>query len=201
MQTPKTKAARRFNIMAESQPLSPAWNTGRNGDYYWLETTEHDIDSMLRLCPEAVLDFYFAVTSIDSGILHLDEEQKSEGWESRNEIAYSPKIVSVKELPHEGFDEWYVFESPTELGKLFRGNVFDGPAEPGHIKVFANFLGFSLHDPDQGALAALLWQQLEWARPFSYIADTDSRLICILRDEKMFEAVRKALTPTEGSSV
>jgi hypothetical protein len=44
---------------------------------------------------------------------------------NRAGIAYSPKLESVEKLPHDLYDEWYVFKSPTDLGSRFEGNVFE----------------------------------------------------------------------------
>jgi len=40
----------------------------------------------------------FAITSIDSGVLALNETEKAAGWESRGDIVYSPKSSSRREL-------------------------------------------------------------------------------------------------------
>ena len=73
--------------------------TGSNGTYQWLTTDEHALDDLLKCRPDAVQGKYLAITSIDSGFLALDSELKSAGWESRNNIAYSPQIQSVEKLP------------------------------------------------------------------------------------------------------
>ena len=76
--------------------------SGSQDAYQWLTTTAHDFDSLLTLCPTAVLGKYVAVTSFDSGSLSLSDEEKAAGWESRNGIAYSPLIRSVETLPDRG---------------------------------------------------------------------------------------------------
>jgi hypothetical protein len=102
--------------MLDSQ--QPAVNAVAHGEYEWLTTTSHDFDSFLTLCPTAVLGKYVAVTSFDSGSLSLSDEEKAAGWESRRGIAYSPLIQSAGTLPERGgFDEWYVFGTPVDLGE------------------------------------------------------------------------------------
>jgi hypothetical protein len=66
-------------------------------------------------------------------------------------IAYSPLIRSVGTLPERGgFDEWYVFGTPVDLGEKGRGNVFEAPLSAGQVEVFVNFAkGFDLHQPDR----------------------------------------------------
>ena len=163
--------------------------TGSHGAYLWLTTSKECLDSVLAACPHAVLHKYLAITSLDSGSVRLNDEEKQLGWESRNGIAYSPEIQSVEKLPHEWYDEWYVFKAPTDLGKLWQGNVFEVPLQYGHVATFVNFGGFSLHDPVLQDLADLFWKQLEVIRPESYIADGDF-LNFVSCDRELFAAVR-----------
>jgi len=177
--------------MLGSQPISV--NVGSHGDYLWLTTTEHDFDSLLSLCPTAVLGKYVAITCFDSGTLDLSDKEKAAGWESRNGIAYSPLIESVRRLPDRGgFDEWYVFTTPIDLGRRGRGNPFEAPLLPGQVEVLVNFAeGFDLHQSSH--LADLFWRQLEWIHPESYIADTHHLLTFVSASSSVFAAVRNAL--------
>jgi hypothetical protein len=166
--------------------------TGSRGAYLWLTASQERLDSLLEACPQAVLNKYIAVTSFDSSPLVLSEEEIASGWESRNGIAYSPKIQSIGQLPHEGYDEWYVLKSPANLGQLFQGNLFKAPSLTGQIATFANYGGFSLHDSAMQALVDLFWTQLESIHPESFIADGDL-LNFVSRDQELFAAAFKAL--------
>jgi hypothetical protein len=88
---------------------------GSQGAYEWLVTDESF--DLLELCPEVVLGKYVAVTSIDSGQFVPTGKETAAGWLSHERIAYSPTIQHAEELPREGWDEWYIFNAPTELGK------------------------------------------------------------------------------------
>ena len=172
------------------------WATGSHGEYQWVTTGQQDLDTVLRLCPQVVLGKYVAVTSIDSGPLILNDDEISIGWQIRNDIAYSPKIQSVEGLAHgecEGFDEWYVFEAPSDLGQVIRGNIFESRLNPGQIAVFVNYIAFGFHDPLTQELTDLFWRQLEWIRPESYIAD-GSLLNFVSRDSNLFATVFQALS-------
>lgn len=166
--------------------------TGVNGAFQWL-ATEQDLDDLLRLSPEAVLGKYLAVTSIDSGFLFIDEQLKSDGWYSRNKIAYSSRIQSVEALPHEGYDEWYVLEAATDLGQLVEGNPFEAPPKPGQVYACVNYGGCHLHDHSMLAVADLFWKQLEWINPESYFADGGHCLTFVTRNKGLFTAVSRAL--------
>ena len=182
--------------MINSSPSSLKY--GSHDAYQWLTTSEHDLDGFLTLCPDAVLGNYVAVTSFDSGSLSLSDEEKSAGWESRKGIAYSPLIRSVATLPERGgFDEWYVFRIPVDLGDKGRGNVFEAPLSAGQIEVFVNFAeGFDLHQPN--ALVPLFWRQLNWIQPESYIADTHHLLTFVSNNRNVFEAVRQAFAESQS---
>jgi hypothetical protein len=185
----------------------PTMVTGALGAYQWLTTDQHDLDTLLQSCPQTFLGKYIAVTSLDSGPVNLNEQQKSTGWTSHGDIAYSPQVQSVDNLRHRecgGFDEWYVFESPLDLGQVWKGNsVFEAPLNRGQVSVFVNFLGFSLHDHSvqaMQALADLFWKQLEWIHPESYIADGEPFLNFVSRDQHLFAAVRQALGGSVATS-
>jgi hypothetical protein len=172
------------------------WATGSYGEYHWLTTGQHDLDTLLRLCPQVLQGKYVAVTSFDSGPLTLNDDEVSTGWQSHNEIAYSPRIQSVEKLTHGecgGFDEWYVFEARVDLGRILEGNIFDAPLQPGQVAVFVNYGGFALHSSTIQDLLDLFWKQLESIRPESYIADGDV-LNFVSRDKVLFASVLQNLS-------
>jgi hypothetical protein len=174
--------------------------TGFHGSYQWLATGQYELGDFLRTCPIALLGKYVAVTSLDSGPLFLSEEEKIAGWQSRNDIAYSPQVQLPEPLPHGGFDEWYVFDSPKELGQLWRGNVFETPKAAGHIADFVNFGDFAPHNPEVQTLLSLFWEQLERIQPESYVADGNAFLTFVSRDKQIFAAVCRAMTDVPASS-
>ena len=53
---------------------------GAHGEYQWLIMLDCDISTLLRLCPDVVLNKYLAVTSIDSGTLQLNDQENRDGW-------------------------------------------------------------------------------------------------------------------------
>jgi hypothetical protein len=180
--------------LAYSNPLT--WAAGARGEYQWLTSGQHDLAALLQMCPQVVLGKYIAVTSFDSGPLILNDDEVSAGWRARNDIAYSPKIQSVDKLTHgerAGWNEWYVFGAPMDLGQMFSGNVFEYPLQPGTVAAFVNYSGFSFHTPIMKDLADLFWKQLEWICPESYIADGDI-LNFASRDKRLFAGVLQSLS-------
>jgi hypothetical protein len=133
--------------MAETSGTTEPLATGFHRDYKWL-SSRHELDDLLRLCPSVVLGNYVAVTSIDSGSLAPIDVEKLAGWESRKRIAYSPLVQYVATLPRGGWDEWYVFAQPVELGvSRLSDHIFDPRLKAGEVGVFVNY-GFTLHLPE-----------------------------------------------------
>jgi hypothetical protein len=167
------------------------FTVGSEGSYEWLVTDE-DFD-LLKLCPEIVVGKYVAVTSIDSGQLIPTDKETGAGWQSRAKIAYSPKIENAQELPHDGWDEWYIFNTPTDLGTSHLAeNIFEVPQEQGHLSVLVNY-GFALYPPERThQLADLFWPQMARIRPESYVADNDY-LTFVSLNKALFARVRDAV--------
>jgi hypothetical protein len=88
---------------------------GSQGLYEWL-VTDQQFD-LLQLCPDVVLGKYIAITSIDSSQFVPTDEERATGWETRGKVGYSPKVQNIKGLPREGWDEWYIFDNPTDLAQ------------------------------------------------------------------------------------
>ncbi len=166
--------------------------TGSHGLYEWL-VTDQEFD-LLQVCPEVVLGKYIAITSIDSGALALSDGQKAAGWETRERIAYSPQIESVEDVPRAGWDEWYIFDKPGDLGTSHLAeNIFEVPQGSGNLSVFVNYC-FTLHRPD--VHVDLFWPQLLRIQPETYVADSEW-LVFVTLNKALFARVRDALSALE----
>jgi hypothetical protein len=180
--------------MSPDQKISPFLVAqGEHGEYQWL-TTKFEVDGLARLCPKIVLGKYLAVTSFDSGSLSLGDEGKANGWQSRNGIAYSPRIAAIAGLPPtDGFDEWYVFESPTDLGTLCHTNPFDPRPGPGQLHAYVNF-NLVLHDDEADAVRDLFWEQMNWINPESFLAESSQYLSFATKNKDIFAAALESLS-------
>ncbi|HKF46873.1 MAG TPA: hypothetical protein VKB38_05905 [Terracidiphilus sp.] len=181
--------------MDDSRPAE--FHSGANGDYRWI-VADATIGELLGMVPESVLGKYVAVTSFDPGPLALTEEQEAKGWHSCEGIAYSPKIESIENLPHDNFDEWYVFREPRNLGCLVCSDANPWVSEfaPQRVHVFVNYSSsFGLHLAESRALAELFWEQLDWMQPETYISHGD-RLTVVTRDHHLMTAIVTALHRT-----
>ena len=123
------------------------------------------------------------------------EKEKAAGWQSRANVAYSPKINNGEDVPRDGWDEWYIFNTPTDLGNSHLAeNIFEVPQEPGHLSVFVNY-GFALHPPERAdlTLTRMFWAQMTRIQPESYVADNDD-LTFVSANKTIFASVRDRVT-------
>ena len=166
--------------------------TGSTNGYQWLVSTDRQFD-VLECCPDIVLGKYVAITSFDSGPLELTEGQRSAGWVSQGEIAYSPEIQHVNIVPQAYFSESYVFGAPTNLGVLAdpKRSIFESEMQQGQVHAFVNF-DFGFHDPEYADVAQMFWQQLGWMKAESYLAENDY-LIFVTANPNVFGPVYEAL--------
>jgi hypothetical protein len=92
------------------------FTSGSQGIYEWLVTDDQFVD-LLQICSEIVVGKYVAITSVDSGVLALNDTERVAGWESRGKPA-----------------------TPIDLGTSHLGeNIFEVPDEPGEVRVFVNY--------------------------------------------------------------
>jgi hypothetical protein len=183
--------------------IKPTTLTGSHGAYLWLTADQRDLQSFLQRCPRVLVGKYIAVTSQDSGPLIVTDEQRLAGWQSRNDIPYSPQMQSAERIRYgacAGFDEWYVFQSPFDLGQLRHDNVLESSMTPGHVFTFVNYFGFALHEPEAQNLLDLFWKQLGWIQPESFIADGALFPTFASRNKDLFASVCQALGEPSISS-
>ena len=171
---------------------------GRHGAYEWL-VGDHCLDDLLQLCPQCALGKHIAITSIDSGSYAPRAEDCAAGWKNRGGIAYSPRISSVNELPREGWDEWWVFKQPVDIGVLAPKdrNPFENIYE-GEIAALVNS-NADLRRGSTDLLVEIFWKQFDWIQPFAYIAESGSFLTVISADKNLFEEVHQALLDLDNS--
>ena len=184
---------------------------GVHGPYGWLTVTGGVyMEHVVRLIPEAVLNRYLAVTSYDSGIRQLSEEEIAAGWILRGDIAYSPRIGMVEDLKFQrdgfgspGYDEWYIFEdSPPALGQVYQGNYFEHQAGRGQLMVFVNSPAFLLHDPNpyMTGILDIFWDQLPHVRPATFIADGQDCLTLVSKDHALIRVAEERLMARQSCS-
>ncbi len=77
----------------------------------WPVETELSIPALLRKAPEMAIGRYVVNTSFDSGQLHISPEEAATGWRMVGDLAHSPKITDIQQLPNDTYDEWLIIRS------------------------------------------------------------------------------------------
>jgi hypothetical protein len=149
------------------------------------------------------------VTATDSGNLGLTKIQEDAGWVERHGLVYSSLLDSVDAVFYQrdgydapGFDEWYFFMSPVDLGAPQEGNPFDRASAPGPGRpmVFVGMPSATLHDTDPRCevVRQMFWTQLDWIQPESYAADSQECLTFVSRNQNLFELVLSRFREARG---
>jgi hypothetical protein len=157
--------------------------TGQRGDYSWLVSTTR-IPAFTDLIIRSHLGLRLCISSFDSGPLRLTDDELAVGWTMQGTVAVSPSLNTVLEIPYDCFDEWYILNSPEVIGD---------------VKVFVNYVGFSLSASpgdfgDSADLRSWFWEQLERIRPESYVAMGDNDIV-VSRNRLLVQAVLAAAEP------
>jgi hypothetical protein len=171
---------------------------GEHNQYWWFISHEHQLHDLLQGCAGIFVGRFLAITSFDSGPLKPSNEERATGWVTEADVLYSPRLTSCESLPHDGYDEWYLFDGPVRF-------------EP--EDVFVNYGGFSLEDPRSGLEQIgetadlvgrdhlvsiwqkrddLFWRQLERLQPVLYVAEGD--LLVIACTQELYGAVLQCLS-------
>ena len=168
---------------------------GTHGPYHWFQSASLSFRELLVHVPDLLRQRHVAVTASDGGPLPLNESELASGWSVAGDVAISPLIEHIDEVPFDEYDEWYVFVARPQL---------EQPS------VFVNYGGFSLRDPayilDQleptwdRALAEhhhrvqlgrqeQFWSQLLQFDPESFLSAGDN-LICATRCTALIDPLR-----------
>jgi hypothetical protein len=179
--------------------------TGTHDDYCWLASTEQYMVDLVQFCPDVVLNRYLVVTKIDSGTPWLTDKQRERGWRLQRGMAYSPPIATVEDLFYQrdgldapGFDEWYMFDEPRDLGGILEGNPFlpENAPKPGRLLAFVGWLGFApgSADPVSQRVQEMFWRQMEWVQPDLYISDGTESLNVVCKDRDLLNSIHQRLS-------
>lgn len=138
----------------------------------WLDDAGLTIADLWQRFPELVVGRYLVNTSFDSGPLTLSDAEREEGWRMIGQLAHSPAIRSIKQIPHDQYDEWLVFKYPTQVTA---------------VETMVNFGGFSPVDFDWEEKREWFWTQVVRLSPLHVIAE-NLNIYLTLRAQEGFPA-------------
>ena len=159
--------------------------SGQHGRFHWLVGSS-SLPSPMELTVRYHPALRLCITAFDGGPIRPSPEEQAEGWMVRGEVMVSPPLAEGLDIPHDGYDEWYLLDEP--------------PSSGWQPEVFVNYGGFTLvptevlyksYDPswDRHGLNWLdpiqkrFWEQLERLNPVSFIAMGDYDVVVSRRRE------------------
>ncbi|MGB7538054.1 MAG: hypothetical protein WBM17_05915 [Anaerolineales bacterium] len=149
--------------------------TGRCGEYQWIVWNSQFLGELVSAVPQIAVGRFVIITSFDSGPFVPTEDMTNRGWVFQTGLAYSPPIAHPDDLPHDQYDEWYIYPNRKKI---------DPP------EVFIHYGGFRLRyyaaDIEMHGLLERFWLQMERLQPDSYLAEGDS-LIFVTRVPDLYE--------------
>ncbi len=150
--------------------------TGFRSGYWvveWADGFDPNLADLVPRFPEMVRGHRVAIASCDSGPFEPTQAGYAKGWVKRNELALSPVVEAVPDLPTPGFDEWYVYA---------------GEAPEEHHKSFVNQWGFAPLD-EWNPETQDFWAQVEKFRPLHVVGAGTPTLFFATQDEAIFRKV------------
>lgn len=129
-----------------------------------------NLGDVVRQLPQLVMGHYVAIAWSDSARYNLSPPEIERGWQYVGDLAVSPPVTDIAQLPAPGFDEWYVFEHLPDRAKLsrFRSDITFQP--------FA-----------EGVEADEFWSQISDLQPEHALFGACPNLLLITRDVDIYE--------------
>ena len=139
----------------------------------WPDIRRRFIPNLWLRFPELAVGMYLVNTSFDSGFLTLTDSERKDGWRKIGKLAHSPKISSINQIRHDQYDEWLVFDQPTQV------NGFE---------TMVNYGGFSPIDFTWEEKLERFWEQVLRLQPLHVVAENDGAYL-ISRDKSLIERI------------
>jgi hypothetical protein len=133
------------------------------------------LSDLLEAFPEIALGNHLVNTSFDSGLFRPSETELAAGWRITGGMAHSSEIRSLKEIPHDQYDEWLVFDSPVEVR---------------NFETMANFLHFSPVEFEWEEKWDRFWEQVVELQPLHVIGE-NTRCYVATRDSGLAERLAR----------
>lgn len=169
----------------------------------WLNSKAPCLADIVELCPQMVIDRFVFITSLDSGLVQLNEDRLKTGWkpmgkrrknfewshdEWEDPLALSPRVSNAMILPTDMYDEWYLFTEEPQIDT---------------IEVFVNWnfsptFGYAgMKELDTHVeLEEHFWNQIAELNPLAYIAYNES-FSFVTQDAPLYEQVLAAVQNVE----
>jgi hypothetical protein len=139
----------------------------------WREEPGFFITHIWRQFPDLVLGKYLVNTSYDSGFLTLSPSELEAGWRMVGRLAHSPQIRTPDQIPHDQYDEWLIFDKPTQVEEF---------------ETLVNYCGFTPVDFGWDDKLERYWEQFMRLKPLHAIGENDG-VYLISREENLIRKI------------
>ena len=155
--------------------VKPVRHIERNGYHAvdWPERPEFFLTNLWQRFPELVVGNYLVNTSFDSGYLTLSDAERERGWHMVSTLAHSPKIQTIDQIPHDTYDEWLIFDRPTQVEEF---------------ETMVNYLDFSPVEFDWKEKQERFWNQVIQLQPSHVIGENDA-VYLVSRDKELVKRI------------
>jgi hypothetical protein len=143
----------------------------------WPQGSGVKLREIWRTFPELALGRFMVNTSFDSGHFMPSTTALAEGWHVVGQLAHSPRITAIDEIPKDQFDEWLIFDSPVQV-----------PA----FETLVNFCDFTPLDFDfEGTTERGFWEQVAELQPLHLVGENYGAYL-ITRDGDLGERIKES---------
>jgi hypothetical protein len=123
-----------------------------------------------------VIGKHLVNTSYDSGFVTLSDAEREEGWRMVGQLAHSPQIRNIVQIPHDQYDEWLVFERPTQVESF---------------ETMVNNCGFSPVEFGWEEKLERFWEQVISLNPLHVLGENDGMYL-VSRDGELIRRILEA---------
>jgi hypothetical protein len=163
---------------------------GQEGEYQWVETPLPQLPIGDIVVPLHI-GCRLAVVSFDSGPIRPDEQEQEAGWRAVGQAMVSPPLHAAVNIPEAGFDEWYIVDSllpEAWMPERFITIISFTLAPVSELVAAQDSMwdrrGWDWLIPVQERF----WDQLQKARPVTYVAASHQHVIVVSRRRDVVEA-------------
>jgi len=144
--------------------------------FHWPDRPDLFIRDICESYPSLVIGRYLVNTSFDSGFLDLSSDEITAGWYKLGDLAHSPRIEAIEQIPHDQFDECLVFDTPTRVGRF---------------ETLVNHCSFNPIDFDWPEKVEHFWNQINGIQPLNVLGENDSSYL-VTRDHALARRIQEA---------
>jgi hypothetical protein len=139
----------------------------------WPKDIDVGIPDLWRAFPELVVGRFLVNTSLDSGRYRPTAAELAQGWQVVGDLAHSPKISALEQIPRDQFDEWLVFDQPVQISAF---------------ETMVNYCDFLPLDFDWEEKRERFWQQVTNLQPMHVIGENYGTYL-VTRDRNLAEKI------------